>query len=49
MSAALGVVHSVSENKQEFFGAGKVGEVVGHNDDIESLHVCPERKLCATG
>ena len=24
-------------------------EVVGHNDDIESLHVSPDRTLCATG
>lgn len=49
MSAAVGVVHNVPDNTQTFFGAGKVGEVAGHNDDIEALHVCPERKLCATG
>jgi hypothetical protein len=49
MSAAIGVVHEIAENRQTFFGAGKVGEVAGHNDDIESLHVSPDRTLCATG
>ncbi|EAR94433.2 HELP domain protein (macronuclear) [Tetrahymena thermophila SB210] len=48
-SAAVGIVLDINANKQEFFGAGQVGEIEGHNDDIESLDICPQRKLVVTG
>lgn len=48
-TAAVGIVQSITTNKQSFFGAGMVGEVDGHNDDIESMDIDPARKLAVTG
>lgn len=39
----------VASNKQSFFGAGKVGEMECHNDDIESMDICPNKTLAVTG
>lgn len=49
MSAALGIVHNIQNNTQTYFGDGLVNKAVGHNDDIESIHVNGSRTLAVTG
>lgn len=33
-SAAIGIVHDIPSNVQEFFGDGPVKQAIGHSDDI---------------
>ena len=39
----------IPQNHQEFFGGGEIGLSAGHNDEIESLDISPDRKFVATG
>lgn len=48
-SAAVGIVHNIASNKQAFFGDGNVKTATGHNDDVESLALSPDRNLVVTG
>jgi WD40 repeat protein len=49
MTAALGVVLNTKTNTQRFFGGGDKSKLKGHDDDITSLAVHPNKKYVATG
>ena len=49
MTAAIGIKLDINSNEQTFYGDGNIKEAQGHNDDIESLHIHPQRKIFATG
>lgn len=42
-------MHDITANKQSFFGDGNVKTAIGHNDDVESLALSPDRNLVVTG
>lgn len=50
MTAAVGVVHNISQNTQRLFGGNENRHTKNfHSDDIVSLAIHPNRKLVATG
>ncbi len=49
MTSALGIILKKSDNTQQFFGGGETKACLGHNDDITSLAISPDRKKVVTG